>query len=226
VKTLVGLWSAAFVVLFVGACSDGKLDAFEIAQSASAAGGSSGGAGGAAGAASGGTPPATLLIDDFEDGDTQAKITEGWWYALNDGTGQQTFGVSAANRPGSNFAAHTQGGGFAVWGAAVGLDLTGSTGKFDASSYSLLNLWLKTGSGTPRTLSVQLLDTSSAHFATDVTPGSDWQEYSLPLTDFVRTEGDLSAPMDQSSLAALQIFMLSSDDFDFWVDDLSLSRGP
>ena len=179
------------------ACTDGKLQILEP-HPQGGGGGSSGvaaqaGAGGSAGFAGqsagggnagiSGTSP--FVLDDFEDGDTQSlNIPEGYWYFQPDGTCSGSFGIEVTSgSSGSTHAIRARGGGCTDWGALLGLDLGGTGQTFDASSFDALRFWARAEPGSHAELSVSLLD--PVHFDTAITLTSEWQEFVLPLDDFV-----------------------------------------
>jgi hypothetical protein len=228
-------------LLSVGsACSDGGLEVF-VARDATTAG--TGGAGpnipdpilpqpdGGTGAVMGegggaGTPLATepLLIDDFEDGNTQCIATSGFWYLVNDGTGWQeqiTFAAAPEQIPATQ-ALHMRGGGFSQWGTALGLDLAGSYPVFDASGYGELRFHARAEPGSTTDVEVHVLE-SGLHFSAKVALTTGWSEYVLPLGSMLSTEGDPPRPLDRAAITAIQFFVLSDAAFDYWLDDVVLA---
>ena len=117
-----GVWYGALVASLLSACDDAVLRAFESSTSAlggmgglgssgdagrgrggarsSDAGAGAGAVAGASAVAGAGAAgaAASLVIDDFEDGDTRAKEPFGWWYPVNDATGTQGFGIAGLGR--------------------------------------------------------------------------------------------------------------------------------
>ena len=95
------------------------------------------------------------VIDDFEDGDPlilAANGRKGAWYTYNDETkgatqvpgSDEAFAPVEGGPDGSLFMGHTDGTGFAVWGAGLGLDLNnegddeggpGIRNPYDASGF-------------------------------------------------------------------------------------------
>ncbi len=231
---------SAVLVVAAAACSDGELEVF-VAREATTAGtagtGASipdpilpppnGGTGAVPGEGGGaGTPSATepLLIDDFEDGNTQCLATSGYWYLVNDGTGWQeqiTFGVAPERSPATR-ALHLRGGGFTQWGMALGLDLAGSSPVFDASAYSELRFHARAEPGSTTDIEVHILE-SGLHFSAKVALTSGWSEFVLPLGSMPSTEGDPSRSLDRAAISAIQFFVLSNASFDYWLDDVMLA---
>jgi hypothetical protein len=229
-------------------CSDGKLDAFTRQTQATPSGGagthSGGVSGGSAGASSGGAgnnsggksasggAPNTgpLLIDDLEDGDSQTVISGGWWYMQNDrsGTGQALYGADTSRAGSPTRAVHASGSGFNAW-FFVGLDLPGQP-NLDASAFSRVTFLARAeAASVARTLSVDVLDSTSInvqdstalHFRSSVELGNEWTTFSLPLREFVPTEGDATLRVNRAELSAIEFWVFSPEAFDFWLDDLT-----
>src|SRR5690606_5453287 len=149
------------------ACGEGKLTAF---TSEAALGGAPAGAGPDGGIdTEGSSVPqvfTTLLIDDFEDGDTRVTPeSESWWYIFNDSTGQQEFLIDdvSEQRPNSVYAAHTFGEAFTAWGAGLGVDLAGiqdarnPSVPFDASQFAGISFWARVAENSVKKTRVDLL---------------------------------------------------------------------
>ncbi len=229
------------------ACGDGALDVFEPASSDGGGSSSRGGAagtsasnaggatnlggepssGGSQAGSSGGTeaptePPNPLAVDDFEDGNTQALCGDGHWYVSNDGTGTQSFGLEAAKgRPSGSHAMRTRGVDFTEWGAALGVDLEGSTPALDLTAYGELRLAIRAEPGFEGALDISLLDVDDTHFRHRIELASDWQDLRLPLSSFLRADG---AVLDRSRVGDLQFFVAPGQPFDFWIDDVAFVR--
>lgn len=230
---------AAALVAAINACSDGDLEVFVSGEAVSAGTGGTGpdipdpilpppngGAGAVMGEGGGGGDPVAtepLLIDDFEDGNTQCLATAGYWYFVNDGTGWQdqiTFGAAPEQNP-TTQALHMRGGGFRQWGTALGLDLAGSYPVFDASAYGGLRFHARAEPGSTTELEVHVLE-SGLHFSAKVALTSEWSEFVLPLGAMLPTAGDPPRPLDRAAIAAIQFFVLSDAPFDYWLDDVAL----
>jgi hypothetical protein len=222
------LWLAIFAGYLLTACDDGSLRAFE--PKTSALGGSTGGGveaeggGGRGGAASGGSagaerPTAPLLIDDFEDGDTRAKIPLGWWYPVNDGTSAQGFGIEPASRgTASLYALRTHGTGFREWGSAVGVDLVGEATPLDLLSYRELCFFARIDAGSSTFMQVHLLR-GGEHYTRDVSLSETWTRYCLPLADFMTQAQTALIP---NEIGALQFFFAPTEPFLVWLDDVEV----
>lgn len=221
----------AVPLVAVSACSDGELDVF-VEREAATAGTSpalpdpmlpspNGGTGASpAEGGSGGTATASepLLIDDFEDGNTQCVATDGYWYLVNDGTGWQELSFAAGPEWDSQ-AARVRGGAFTQWGMALGLDVPGSLGVFDASAYRELRFHARAEPGSTTDIEVHILE-SNLHFSAKVALTTEWSEYVLPLGSMLSTAGNPMRPLDPTAISALQFFVLSDAPFDYWLDDI------
>jgi hypothetical protein len=202
----------------VSGCFDGELDNFASRDDSSAENATSSSTDAAA--------PSELLIDDFEDGDTGASNGFGWWYTANDTVGDQDFRISEiADRPRSSRAANSSGIGFEVWGALVGLDLTPGSGNYDASAFRELRFWARAAPDSVTTFSARLLERGESHFETPIELGSEWQEYVLRFDSLSAVDGS-ERTIDSSAVSALQVFVFSSERFNFWIDDVVFVGGP
>lgn len=225
--------AAGCLALLLAGCSDGQLETFEIVG----AGGDQGGPGvagasasaGSADQSNGGTGGSALVspfvLDDFEDGDTVSFIPGGVWYLQPDATCAPLYGCElVTDRPGSRRAMRARGGGCTIWGALLGLDLGVTPDQFDASSFQELRFWARASPGSEMELSVHLLD--PLHFSTRIELTSDFREYRLPFDGFIFDDEGAPQVFDPSVLTHLQFFVLSSEDFDFWLDDVAFERSP
>jgi hypothetical protein len=229
------LCGGALVGCLLSACDDGTLRAFEPLSGPGAAGASgsdgSGGTSGrdgsggstAAGTEAGGdagSPSSTLLIDDFEDGDTIAQAPLGWWYPINDGTGTQGFGIEPVSRgTASVYALRTHGSGFKNWGAAVGVDLTGGSPSLNALGYKQLCFVARVETGSSSVIQVHLLQ-GKLHYIQELSLSETWTRYCRPFGDFVTSA---QQPLVPSELLSLQFFFAPGSPFEFWLDDIEFT---
>jgi hypothetical protein len=190
------------------ACDDGRLDVLEPLDG------------------TGGLLASPFVLDDFEDGNTESlNIPEGYWYFEPDPTCGGSFVIeTTTGHADATHAIRTRGGGCTAWGALVGLDLGGSsdTDSFDASSFDALGLWARAEPGSVTELNVSLLELQ--HFDTVIELGTEWQEFVLPLDGFEFNDQGTEQPYDVSGLTHLQFFVFSSENFDFWLDDIAFVR--
>jgi hypothetical protein len=188
---------------------------------------------------SGGAAPTEDVIDDFEDGDYVVLPTDGRvgrWYTMNDGTGTQTPAqgylapsMLSESRDGSQMALHTQGDGFDDWGALIRADFNHASAAepintYDASTYSGIRFWGKSGDADSYSVRVVLLstdtDSGDDHFGNDLTFTPEWQEFTLP---FDMMQQEVAGPLpsiDPSELMGFQIALPPGSSFDVWIDDL------
>jgi hypothetical protein len=169
----------------LGACGDGRLDAFAVRVGESLPSPATGSDAGApvaprpsvgekdsepmSGAFPGSLAPNPAddverepqLIDDLEDGDTHVVSPyPGFWYDFGDGRGEQSLEVVAphAPRPGSRYALHTVGAGFRDWGAGIGLALGTYTEGIDASAFEAIAFWARVDPGSEQRVDLHLLN--------------------------------------------------------------------
>jgi hypothetical protein len=180
---------------------------------------SSGGLSGAGGVASDGP----LLIDDFEDQD-HAVDPDGWWYAIDDGTGPdaQITIDAVTDRGDSRFAIRVAAGPTSGYGSFLGLDLPGPI--FDATEFSVLSFWARMEPAGE--LSVRFQNARVTQFQQIRSLDATWREVRLPLADFVAVdEGDGDITLDE--LTHLQLWVPDTHPaYELSVDDVWLLREP
>jgi hypothetical protein len=227
-----------------GAASDGKA-------------GSSGEAG--ADTAAGGAPsmpgtPSRLLIDDFEDGDDASLPLpdgQGFWFVVNDGSGQQfpapctlpsllsepeRASERAMRTYGQGFT--TQPGGYSLIGLSVRSGAPACDQSIDASAFDGVEFWAR-GTGTVRFF----IGTVATHPPADagictgtcydahgesVMLGPTWQLYRLRFDQLIQEGWGSPAGFDRSKILGLQwsakvapFNPTPSACFDFWIDDVA-----
>ncbi len=197
------LWTIAWCAATLGSgCSSGRLDTFEVVPSPV------------------GQP---LLIDDFEDRDN-AVDPDGWWYAIDDGTGpsaQMTFDA-VTDRGASRFAVRVAAGPTSGFGSFLGLDLPGPI--FDATQFSALSFWARMEPAGE--LSVRFQNARVTQFQQVRALDGDWREVRLPLADFVPVDaGGGAITLDE--LTHLQLWVPDTHPaYELYVDDVWLLRDP
>ncbi len=160
-----------------------------------------------------------VKIDDFEDGDTQTLFNGAWWYVTNDGTSwQELEAARISDRPGSEFALHSAGEGYSIWGALIGVDIGGESGVFDAGWTDALRFWAKSAQEMDVVAVVILQDNSSLR--TTITLRTEWTEHVIHYDEF-RFSGDDDARVDPSRLRHFQL-SFGLEPFDIYLDDAVL----
>ena len=217
----------------ISGCSDGNLDTFEVVRSeggqagAESAGGRGGGVGATGAGQSGGAGIATekgaLFIDDFEDQDNAVQ-PDGWWYAIDDGTGplaQMTFDA-VTDRGDSRFAVHVAAGPTSGYGSFLGLDLPGPI--FDASDFYALSFWARMEPAGE--VSVRFQTARVTQFEQVRALDAVWREVRLPLAEFVPVD-DGGGAIALNELTHLQLWVPDTQPaYDLYVDDVWLLREP
>lgn len=196
-------------------------------------------------------PDPANVVDDLEDGDPliyAAEGRQGAWYTYNDESmggvqtpaGTEPFAPVEGGPMPSLFMAHTDGSGFAVWGAGLGFDLNnegdekGGPGirmPYDGSGFTGIGFMAR---GTPVRLKVlveAIVPTATGgtcESATDCEDAhgkiipltEDWAQYTVPF-DELRQEGwGTAAEFDVGTLMAVQFQVSANTDFDFDIDDV------
>lgn len=181
----------------------------------------------------------TLLIDDFEDGDTDIvaeKGLAGAWYIYEESQGDHEFEVErlASPRLDSQWAVHTSASDQGGW---AGLGASLSSCVYDASGYVGVHFWIRGTSGpievallTPGVIPFEEGGTCTQNaeglcwdaYRSTVAVSEGWTEVFLPFTTFEQLGyGQDAGPLDLTRLVSIQ-FQSDPSPFDLWIDDLSL----
>lgn len=183
-----------------------------------------GGSGGALlGGLGGGGEGASLLLDDFEDGNLKAIEPAGWWYGVSDGTGTQTVavvaGTSAPERSesDSSFVLEVTSAGATEWGSALGVDV--APFEFDGA----LELSFSVAASRPVEVSLHALDTPGTHFTNDFSAGTSWSTVRIRLDRLFVGEGATVRRIDVGTLDELQWFLFDGEPTTLWFDDVVLT---
>lgn len=194
------------------------------------------------------------MIDDCEDANNQVKVQKGrngYWYTFVDKVGStispptnHTFIMSKGGVNGSAIAARFLGkisaSGDPLY-AGMGFNLTDPKGQFDASAFTGISFYAKTGSGSVKAVRLKIPDANTDpdgkvctecfnDFGADLTLTDQWKQYRILFSDMTQMEG-WGAPhpksIDKSKLYALQ-FQVNSPgaDYDVWVDDVAFLGCP
>lgn len=183
-------------------------------------------------------PGEDLVIDDFEDGDSELPQQEdrsGRWYAYEETTGDHGLVIAELETPrlGSTWAAHTSSTEHGDW-AGFGVQL--SECVYDASGYVGLHFWIR---GTSAPINVAILtpgvvpvDNGGSCVEEEGRPCWDshkhrievtdeWREHFLPFSTFAQAGyGQDAGPLDLKRMRSLE-FQSEAGAFDVWVDDVS-----
>ncbi len=224
-------------------------------------GGASGGGSGPGGDPCTGTIAPDDVISDFESGvAVVAKIggRGGSWFVYNDGSAMQTpikmpnapLGAERGGACGSQYAFHTTGMGFSVWGAGVGATFTaaandgGTKTSYEASAYGGIAFVAK--SATPIVVRFAVPDKNTAveggvcedttdktsprrcgdYFGIDVQIGTEWKAYTLDFATATQGTWGLLVPtgLDRAHVFAFHAQFkgsaLAPANFDLWLDNV------
>ena len=198
------------------------------------------------------------LIDDMEDGDGTIDMTAqrgGVWFAFHDKTPDakqlpasdaETFVMSelVPPRSGSHYAAHTEGAGFAGWGAGIGFELYNQK-AYDLSSYAGITFWARGGPTNVAVPRFALTDSATAprggqcgqgedytlcsdYFGADLSLGTEFQRYSFTWQELEQIGWGEPRPKAVNAAEAYGVrFQIeSAKPFDFWIDDIALLCHP
>jgi endoglucanase len=186
------------------------------------------------------------LIEDLEDGDTQALKRDGrggYWYSMLDSNGSkmtpQQFEAGSPGRAGSKHSAHMQGqlapaapGVYPYAGLGFGL---AEHGTYDASKYQGVSFWAK-GPGKVR---FEVPDGYTSHkggwcsdcyndFGIEIGLTEQWEQYTV-LFDWLLQKpnwGDRRPTITAKELVAFEWEFNSKDrPFDIYIDDVAFICG-
>jgi hypothetical protein len=199
----------------------------------------------------------TLLIDDLEDRDgliAQTGGRSGGWWVFSDETGGSleppANGIPlptriVGGRCASGFAMRVTGQGFTEWGAGINIGFrfeNGDLGVYDATAYSGVRFWARTGESHTAAVRVQLEDRSTYHaggvcdrtdrlgasacynaHGTGLVPlDSEWRLYEIAF-DRLTQQNLVGTPsaFEKAHLYALEWLLQPNSVIDFWIDDVS-----
>lgn len=197
----------------------------------------------------------TALIDNLEDGNGQLVATatrNGSWWVVSDGTPAGTIQPPADAAPspervpgghcGSNYAMRVTGQGFTDWGASLsaGFRYTSQAETIDASAFSGVMFWARTGDTHSSGVRVQFQDSSTRPeggkcnatsgspdecyngFGTQLVPlDTSWRLYKLDFSRMTQRDfGYRADALNTAELYALEWGFDASSIFDVWVDDV------
>ncbi|MDB4991092.1 MAG: hypothetical protein JWN04_6270 [Myxococcaceae bacterium] len=183
----------------------------------------------------------TVLIDDFEDGDSKVNPIDGLsgtWYTLSDGTsGTIAPAVGSTLVPvsggalGSARAMHVSGRGFTFWGAGLAASLSAYQCKYDGSAQRGLQFYAK-GSGalqvalaTSQTVRASQGGSCTAncddHFNVPVALSSGWQLHTITFSSLKQSGFGTPATFQVSQLMYVQFYFGPNVTFDLAVDNVA-----
>jgi hypothetical protein len=196
-------------------------------------------------------PTADELISDFENDNSLAPVggRQGGWYTYGDDVGMffksSGYDIGEGNpNCSATGSLHVKGTGFAMWGAATGVDWKPRPGDgdggygekmtYDASAYRGISFWAKVGPKSIKKMRVNFPDidthpdlgsckTCWNHFMKEVELTTDWQEYQISFKELAQRAGwgePRPKSVQPNQLYALTFAMEGGGDFELWVDDV------
>lgn len=187
----------------------------------------------------------SFVIDDFEDGNSQAPAIEGRsavsWFAAGDNSldgSVPSLTVESVTGGPSARAAHLRGGAYTSWGSLMGLNFATNssyqTCPYDLTTYTALELWVRAtgvssiqvGLSTQETEIAQYGGTCTSdcgdHFRTAVPVTGTWTKHVVQFANLKRSAGGCS--LNPSHVLTLQISAPPGQPYDLWLDDLRMLR--
>jgi endoglucanase len=181
-----------------------------------------------------------VLVDDFEDGDTNILPTDGRqgrWFAFDDGSAgtRSEPTVKPGGARDSASAICIDGDGFTTWGGAIALDLKAPTNArelYDASAYTGISFWAR---GLPTRYRAMIVDKFSDpvpalcsgcydHFQAPFTPSDEWQEYAFSWQQLKQQGfGDMQPSVCASEVFALQFQWPTNTMFELCLDEVAFT---
>jgi hypothetical protein len=185
------------------------------------------------------------LIDDLEDGDQEIIELNGrvgFWYVVNDLSGQQEpfpFEASQGGAGDSAYSARTSGSGFTEWGAQLSLylnhpeedallyDLSGYTGlQFQASGDGKFRAEIVTDAILNQVNGGSCAETPGEpcddYFGSEHAPTSDWQLHRIPFAEMGQDGWGKEAGLDLTTVTAIEFGFDVGGSFDVAIDDVAL----
>lgn len=222
--------TAAFLVLSV-ACDDAGNSSAGPGGQGGAAGSSSGGAGGSASVDG-------LLVDDFEDGDTQPLIPGGWYGYTDSSNG----GLSTLSFGGSPVVA-VSGVGFqskkAIEGSytfdqgslsyapfvGIGVSLGSAAAPSDLTAYSGISYVYKGGAHRVQLQTTEVTDYD--YYGVTLPASTTWKTVTLPFKTFSQEDWGIQVAFDASHILGVDYAMRGATGVSgtLAIDDLYLVKG-
>jgi hypothetical protein len=178
----------------------------------------------------------------------------GVWFSFHDESGgtqvpasdHETFVMTELDpaRGSSHFAARSYGGDFTDWGAGIGFELY-SQKAYDLRGYAGIAFWARRAPGTATALRFAVTDAATAprggqcHEYVDYSTCSDYFGADVSLTTAFRRHSYLWSELEQdgwgeprpsqldtSAVYGVRFQVDPGEDFDFWIDDITLLCHP
>lgn len=193
--------------------------------------------------------PPDGIVEDFEDGNSQAVVLDGrdgYWWTHHDPNGStiqpEKFAPADGGANGSAKALHVQGTtatGGGAYGSSVGVNFT-SSGLYDASKYAGISFKAKVGPNSTKNVRLKIGDANTHgelgtcrncwnHFGKDFELSTEWQEYRVLFVDATQQPGwgdPRPSQISPDKLASIDFTIAAGTTFDLWVDDVQLLTCP
>ncbi|MDB4972716.1 MAG: hypothetical protein JWN48_1057 [Myxococcaceae bacterium] len=182
-----------------------------------------------------------VLIDDFEDGDSNVNPTSGLsgvWYTLSDstsGTINPTVGSkvvpTSGGAQGSTRSVHVSGHGFTYWGAGLAASLSAYQCKYDGSAQRGVQFYAKgTGALQVALATRQTVQASQGgecvsgcddHFNVAVPLSGSWQLHTVTFSSLKQSGFGTASTFQPTQLMYVQFYFGPNVTFDLSVDNVS-----
>lgn len=198
-----------------------------------------------------GSPTATPdgLVEDFEDGNSQAVVLDGrdgYWWTHHDPNGStiqpEKFAPEDGGANGQGKALHVHGSTASAdgaYGSSVGLNFSNS-GLYDGSKYAGISFKAKVGPNSTKKVRFKIGDVNTHgqlgtckncwnHFGKDLELSTDWKEYRIMFADATQVPGwgdPRPKNVSPDKLASIDFSIDKGANFDLWVDDVQLLTCP
>jgi hypothetical protein len=189
------------------------------------------------------------VIDDFEDGNTQASLNagrDGYWWPKKDAVGStiepEPFAPSEGGADGSEMSMHASGktavgDATNAWGAGFGVNFLSQKGVlYDASKYVGITFKARVDEKSTRKVRFKIGDANTHmdagicktcwnHFGKDLTLTTKWKEYTITFAEAQQEEGwgdPRPSSLTPSKLVAIDWSIGGGGiAYDIWIDDVA-----
>ncbi|MFZ5891766.1 MAG: hypothetical protein ACOY0T_11985 [Myxococcota bacterium] len=245
------IFQAPLLFVFASGCIDASQKPCVDASGAPVAAGSTPGAASASALKTCANPVANPdgLIEDFEDGNSQAAVIDGrdgYWWTHHDPNGStitpEKFQPEDGGANGAGKALHVQGRTSSTdgaYGSSIGLNLSNS-GLYDASKYAGISFKAKVGGNSTKNVRFKIGDVNTHgqlgtckncwnHFGKDLQLSTEWKEYRVMFAEAEQAKGwgdPRPKNVTPAQLASIDFSIGAGANFELWVDDVQFLTCP